>query len=166
MSWRSAHLDRSRPHCVRQINLPETHASERRDGSLDVEAHLVAGILDAEIDLGALQYEPVESIFVSPKSEHQHDTLVRQCVDAHHPPQRPHQEVGIEVFVFEVLGRPVVAPRPEGFDHGTERTPGDSQAIPVPMFALGVDLFDDATSAQRLQSLSEEIPGDSRDPAV
>jgi hypothetical protein len=34
------------------------------------------------------------------------------------------------------------------------------------MFALGVDLFDDATSAQRLQSLSEQIPRDSRNPAV
>jgi hypothetical protein len=36
----------------------------------------------------------------------------------------------------------------------------------VPVFALGVDLLDDATPAQRLQSLREEIFRDSRNAAV
>lgn len=166
ISWRPAHLDLPRLHRLRQIHLPETHASERDDGSLDLESHLVTGILDAEIDLGAMQNEPVESIVDSPKSEHQDDTLRRQGVDAHQSSQRPHQKVGIEVLGFEVLACPIVAPCSEGLDHRAERTTGDRQAIRVPMFTLGVDLLDDSTAAQRLQSLREKIPRDSRDAAV
>ena len=71
---------------------------------------------------------------------------------ADHPPQRPHAEVRIEVFILEVLARPVVAPRSERIDDRTKLPAGEGQAIVMPV-RVGLDLLDDSAESQRFQPL-------------
>ena len=137
--------------------MPKTYVSECRDSVPSTsEGHLVPRVLAAEIHLGTLQHEPVQTVGVATESEHDDHTLVRQRVHAHHPPQRPHEEVGIEALVLEVFARPIVAPRSECIDHWRERPAGVSQAIMVSAFTVGLDLLDDSAAAQRLESQRKE----------
>ena len=134
-----------------------------RDLGFDLQIHVVAGIEEAEIDLGTLEHEPVQAVPMPPESKDGDDTLVGERVDAHHPPQRPHEKIGIEILVGEIFRRPPVTPCAERIDHGTELATSSGQAILVTVTALCGKLLDDPASLQRLQSLREEIPGHSRD---
>ena len=101
-----------------------------------------------------------------PKTEENDDTLIGEIVDTNQSAQRPHQKIGIEAIVLEVFARPVIPPRSERFDDGTERASRSGQTIDVPPFAVVVKLFDDSAAAQRLQTLGEEVFRNPRNSAV
>ena len=140
--------------------MSKTNMGDCSDGAFNFEAHLVAGILDAEVDFGTMQHQPVVAVRMSPELERDDDTFLWQRFHADHPPQRPHAEVRIEVLILQVFARPVVAPRSERIDDGAELPAGKRQAVVVPVFTIGLDLLDDSAASQRLQPLGEQIPGD------
>src|SRR5690242_10616245 len=115
MSRRTAQLDIPGLDGLRNIDTPETDARKCRHGALDLETHVVPRIFHAQVDVGPRQNEPVGSILVSPKSEEDDDPLIGQAVDAHQSTERPHEKIGIEPVVLEILARPVVSPYAEGF---------------------------------------------------
>lgn len=155
---RSVHLDAAGPHGVEKTPMAEADASERFDFSVDLEAHLIARIEEAQIGLGALQYEPEQAVLVSAKSKERDDPFVGECIDANHSAQRPHEEIRIEVLVGEIFRGPSVAPRSERFDHGAELAPRNRETILMSVSLRRRQLLDDAASTQRLKSLGEEIP--------
>ena len=157
VSRRTAYLDVSALHRARKIDAPEAHQGECPDHAFDLEVYVVAGILHAQVDVGAREHEPVRSILVLPKAEENDHTLIGKAVDANQSTERPPQKIGIEAIVLEVLARPIISPPSERFDDGTEGATGWRQAIGVLPCAVAVELLDEPTSAQRLEALSEEV---------
>ena len=159
-------LDISALHRARKIDAPEAHPSKCRDRTFDLEVHVVARVLNAQVDVGTRQHEPVGSILVVPKAEENDNTLIGEVADANQSTERPHQKIGIEAIVLEVLARPVISPPSERFDNGTEGAPRGRQTIDMLPFAVAVELLDERTSAQRVQTLSEEVFRNPRHAAV
>jgi len=162
----AAYLDVSALDCVWKIDAPEADASECCDHTHDLEVHVVAGIVRTQIDVGTCQDEPVGSILVLPKTEENDDTLIGEVADTYQFSERPHQKIGVETIVLEVLARPVISPRSERFDDGTEGAPRGGQTIDVPPFAVAAKLFDNPAAAQRLETLGEQVLRNPRHAAV
>ena len=108
MMWSAVHLDASVANGLEQWDMAETHMRKCFDLGLDFQVHLVAGIEEAKIDFGTLQHEPVRTVLVLTKSNEDNDPLVGQRVLQDHSPKRPHEKVGVEIFVGEILARPLV----------------------------------------------------------
>ena len=145
--------------------MTETHASKRFDIGFDFQAYLVTGIEEAEIDIGSLQHEPEQPVSMPTETKLEHDTLVGERVDANQPSQRPHEEVGIQVFIREILSRPSVAPRTQCIDHWTELATTRCQMVFL-MSIRSRSLLDDPASLQGVQALRQEIPGNPWDATV
>src|ERR1700749_1043610 len=123
------HLDFTVAHDVEQRHVPKTHSGEGSDSGFDFQIHLVTGIEEAEIDLWTLEHEPERAIVVSAKSEEQDNALVGEGIRTQDPPQRPHEEVGIEILVREILARPAITPGTERVDHHTELATRGGQTV-------------------------------------
>src|SRR5688572_22115074 len=106
----ASQLDASGLHRVHQWQVTETHACQRLRFRRDLDIDVVPRIEQAEVDLGALQHEPILAIVLSSKLEERDDTSRRKLIAPDHPPERPHQEVRVEMFVGEILARPLVTP--------------------------------------------------------
>jgi hypothetical protein len=99
ISRSAAYLDVSALDRLWKIDSPEADGSECRDHSLNLEVHLVARILHAQIDLGTRQDEPVGSILVLPKTEENDDTLIGEIAGTN---QSPAQSLRYARFVVPV----------------------------------------------------------------
>src|SRR5262245_34380124 len=157
------HLDASVTHDLREGKMTETHTGQRLDGGVNLQIHLVAGIEETEIDLGPMEHEPERAVRVSSESEEDDDAVLGQFVDPHHSSQRPHEEVGIEMLVGEILAGPPIAPDAERIDHCTQLAAGDGEAVLVAVTIPYRELLDNAGSQQRVQPPRQEISRHPRD---
>src|SRR5215207_2528193 len=90
---------------------------------MHLDVHVEAGVEQAKIDIRLLQHEQLLALRVSPKAKERDHPLRRDLLSPHHPAQRPHQKVRVEVLLGEVLARPAVAPRAERIDDRPQRAP-------------------------------------------
>lgn len=158
-------LDSAVAHRLHHRELSETYASEGADSGVDFQIDFVAGIEETEIDVGALEHEPENAVPMSAKMEEQNHALIRQRIDAHHSAQRPHQEIGIEILVRQILARPAVAPGAERIDHRAELATAGGEMVFL-MSILAGSLLDDAAALEGVQALGEKIPRDPWNAAV
>src|SRR5207244_8629738 len=119
-----AELDRTRAEGLGEREVAEVDTDHRLEIGLDDETDVVAGVAEAQLDVGLVEHEPERLLLLhprrplalAPKLEAHEDALVRQLLRIDTPPEEPHEEPGVEGVRPKLMRRPLVAPRPERED--------------------------------------------------
>ena len=99
---RTGKLDRTVPHGRGQRRIAQPDLRESAQVRLDAKIHFVPRIREAELDLWALEHEPVvvwaaALAGYAAEREENHHAVFRQSIESEPMMQVPHQKVGIEV---------------------------------------------------------------------
>jgi hypothetical protein len=102
MMRRATELDLSCLHRLEQPNVPEAYPCERLDLGLQLYIDGETRIEQTKVDVRAMQHEPEPAIAMATKAKQDDNALVRERIDADHPPEGPHQEIRIEMLIGEI----------------------------------------------------------------
>jgi hypothetical protein len=96
------------------------------------------------------------------KSEEDDDATIGQIFDPYQPVHNPHEEIGIEILVAEIMSCPLISPHSQGFNYRTELPAGGSKTIFVTSPVRGRFPLDNPTMSQTVKALAKQIARDPR----